>query len=244
MISGQGQPLWSIHFEQGDDLMKTAYEQNMVSKRNLLCERAYAYLKRALLNGDFQADERLIETKLAAKMGISRTPLREAIHKLERERFIYKLSRGGHAVSPTTAEDISEMMELAGILFGYAAYLATLNTSNGGLSILRRITGQIEGCLAGGDRQELMKAIIKFCDALLRLSKNSRLHAIFNDLNGYVFGRFNLLSDMERRHVFLADQKTLIKLMETGQASRAEKLGREFLFKKLKKPDKPKHQLL
>lgn len=217
--------------------MKTAYEQNMVSKRDLLCERAYAHLKSALLKGVFQADERLIETKLAAKMGISRTPLREAMHKLEREGFVYKLTSGGHAVTSTTAEDIGEMVDLAGILFGYAAYLATLNTSNGGLNILRRITKQIEGLLSCGDRRELMKAVIKFCDALLRLSNNNRLHSIFNNLNGHVLGGLNFLSDIEKRHAFLADQKTLIKLMETGQASRAEKLGRKFLFKKQDEPN-------
>lgn len=224
--------------------MKISYDQSMVSKRDLLYERAYSHLKHALLNGAFRADERLIETKLAAKMGISRTPLREAIHKLEREGFVYKLSRGGHAVSPTTAEDIREMMDLAGILFGYAAYLATLNTSNGDLNILRRITKQVEGYLAGGDRRELINASVRFCDTLVHLSKNNRLRIIFNDLNEHVFREFHFLSGTERRYVFLNDQKTLIDLIETGQASKAEKLGRKFLFKKLKKPDKPKHQLL
>ncbi len=212
--------------------MKISYDQSMVSKRDLLYERAYSHLKHALLNGAFRADERLIETKLAAKMGISRTPLREAIHKLEREGFVYKLTSGGHAVTSTTTEDIREMADLAGILFGYAAYLATLNTSNGGLNILRRITKQMEGRMANGDRRELINAVMKFCDALLRLSKNNRLHAIFNGLNGQVFCGLNFLSDKEKRNVFLADQKTLIKLMEAGQASRAERLGRTFLFKK------------
>lgn len=213
--------------------MKRTFSHNRAPERHLLSEHAYENLRHAVLNGAYQANERLVETKLAAHMGISRTPVREAMHKLEQEGFVYKLPTGGHAVHPATEEDIGQIHDLAGIILGYAAYLvATLNTSNGDLNILRRIARKTENHLANGDRGEFVNAIIKFCDALLRLSKNNRLRAIFNDLNGHVFGTFNFLSGMERRYAFLADQKTLIKLMEAGQASKAEKLGREFLFKK------------
>ena len=213
--------------------MKRYFNHNSAPARNLLSKHAYENLRQAVLNGLYQANERLVETKLAADMGISRTPVREAIHKLEQEGIVYKLPTGGHAVSPATEEDIIHIRDLAGIVLGYAAYLvATLNTSNGDLNILRNIMRQTEDHIAKGDRRELMDAIKKFCDALLCLSKNNRLCAIFNDLNGYVFGGFNFLSDVKRRYVFLADQKTLIRLIEAGQASRAEKLGREFLFKK------------
>ena len=213
--------------------MKRTFNHNRVPERHLLSEHAYENLKHSVLNGTYQANERLVETKLAARMGISRTPVREAILKLEQEGFVYKLPTGGHAVCPATEEDTGQVRDLAGIILGYAAYLvANLNTSNSDLNILRRIARQTENHLASGDRGELVNAIIKFCDALLLLSKNNRLRAIFNDLNGHVFGKFNFLSDMEKRHAFLTDQKTLIKLMEAGQASSAEKLGREFLFKK------------
>jgi DNA-binding GntR family transcriptional regulator len=122
--------------------MNTVFKQNGKVKRHLLCEHAYRELKSAVVNGWFKADERLVETKLAGIMGISRTPLREAIHKLEREGLVYKLPTGGHAVNSTSEEDIRETRGVAGILLGYAAYLATSKATENDLNLLRRIVRQ------------------------------------------------------------------------------------------------------
>lgn len=211
--------------------MKIAFEQNRVSTRNLLCERAYRQLKRAVVKGKLKADERLIETKLADKMGISRTPVREAIHKLEREGFVYKLPAGGHAVSSSSERDVRETQSVAGILLGYAAYLATSNATDNDLKLLRRIVKQAEDHLRNGNHRELVNTWDRFCSTLLLLSRNNRLGAIFNRLKDDAFQQLPRLRDTRKKHVFLNDERTLIDLMEAKQAARAEKLARTILLK-------------
>lgn len=206
--------------------MNTAFKRNGKVKRNLLCERAYAELKSAVVNGWFKADERLVETKLAGIMGISRTPLREAIHKLEREGFVYKLPTGGHAVNPASEEDIRETRGVAGILLGYAAYLATANVTENDLNLLRRIVRQSENHLSKGNRQELVKAWDRFCNTLLLLSGNNRLLTLYGNLKDNVRGQPVHFRDLQGERHLLDGQTALIDLMEAKQAARAEKLAR------------------
>lgn len=206
--------------------MNTVFKRNGKVKRHLLCEHAYTELKSAVVNGWFKADERLVETKLAEIMGISRTPLREAIHKLEREGLVYKLPTGGHAVNSASEEDIRETRGVAGILLGYAAYLATSRVTENDLNLLRRITRQSENHLAKGNPQELVRAWERFCNTLLLLSGNNRLATLYNGLKENVSGQPSRLRDLQRVRAFLDGQRALIDLMEARQAARAEKLAR------------------
>ncbi len=206
--------------------MNIAFKRNGKVKRHLLCERAYAELKSAVVNGWLKADERLVETKLAGILGISRTPLREAIHKLEREGFIYKLPTGGHAVNPASEEDIRETRGVAGILLGYAVYLATSNVTENDLNLLRRILRQSENHLAKGNRQELVKAWDRFCNTLLLLSGNNRLVTLYRSLKDNVRGEAAGSRDLQEERELLDGQKALIDLMQAKQAARAEKLAR------------------
>jgi len=206
--------------------MNIAFKRNGKAKRHLLCERAYAELKSAVMNGWFKADERLVETKLAGIMGISRTPLREAIHKLEREGLVYKIPTGGHAVNSASEEDIRETRGVAGILLGYAAYLATSNVTENDLNLLRRIMQQSENHLVKGNRQEIVKAWDRFCNTLLLLSGNNRLATIYNSLKDNVYGHPSRLRDLQREREFLDGQRAIVDLMEARQAARAEKLAR------------------
>jgi len=206
--------------------MNTLFKRNGKAKRHLLCEHAYTELKSAVVNGRFKADERLVETKLAGIMGISRTPLREAIHKLEREGLVYKLPTGGHAVNSTSEEDIRETRGVGGILLGYAAYLATSRATENDLNLLRRIARQSENHLAKGNRQEFARAWDRFCGTLLLLSGNNRLATLYSGLKENVSGQSSRLRDLQGLPAFLDGQRTLIDLMEARQAARAEKLAR------------------
>lgn len=210
--------------------MKIAFRLNKGPKRYLLCERAYMQLKHAVVNGRLKAGERLVETKLADKMGISRTPVREAIHKLEREGLLCKLPTGGHAVISATEKDVIEIRGLACILLGYAAYLATSGAADNDLNALRRIVKQAENHAGNGNQQEFLNACNRFCNTLVLLSKNNRLQAIFEGLRDHAFRCLSRLLDSRRKHALLDNQRTLIGLMEKRQAARAEELARTILL--------------
>jgi len=83
-------------------------------------ERAYEYLKTSILSGRFNPGERLTEEHLAKELGMSRTPIREALHKLESEGLIKPLASRGFVASQDSKEEIEELFEIRAVLEGYA----------------------------------------------------------------------------------------------------------------------------
>ncbi|MBI5250971.1 MAG: GntR family transcriptional regulator, partial [Desulfomonile tiedjei] len=89
-------------------------------------EHIFEHLKQAIIRGDIPAGSRVVETRIAETLGVSRTPVREAIHKLEREGFLSKQARTGFSVTGMTRGDIEECFGIRAVLEGYAARLATI----------------------------------------------------------------------------------------------------------------------
>jgi len=203
------------------------YEMNGPARRYLLSQQVYNYLKTNILNGVFRPDERLIENKLADKMGLSRTPVREAISKLEQEGLVYRLSMGGCAVSDVKEGEISEERSIPSVLLVYAVYLATLNSKKGDLNILRSIMKSMEKHLKTNNKSEFVRSVIRFCETLLLLSKNTWLSRIFNSLKENLYWDIFAFFDNDRVYAFLSNQRMLIDLMEARQAKNAVKLARE-----------------
>jgi DNA-binding GntR family transcriptional regulator len=219
--------------------MEIAHKEHAMSRRDLLYEKAYTYLKYAIINGILHADERLIETELAMKIGTSRTPVREAIHKLEQEGFVHQLPTGGHAVSGKTDTDISQICDVIGILLGYAAYLTTLNATERGITVLRKIMKLIEKHLEDKEYDELMSANGRFLDTLLVLSKNRWLHTVFNFMKSHVPQELSILQNADKVQRLMKHQQVLINLIATNQAAKAEKVARRLVVWE-KGPDRKK----
>src|SRR5450756_2699242 len=81
-------------------------------------EKAYEYLRSSVLSGRFHPGERLAEEHLAKELGISRTPIREALHKLESEGLIKALETRGFIVSLDTKQEVEELFEIRSVLEG------------------------------------------------------------------------------------------------------------------------------
>ena len=77
-----------------------------------LGEVVFEYLRNAILAGELKPGERLMEVTLAEQLGVSRTPVREAIRKLEKESFVIMIPRKGAYVADLTKKDIMEMLEI------------------------------------------------------------------------------------------------------------------------------------
>ena len=100
---------------------------NKFKERKSLGQDVFDYLKKAIIDQTIEPGSRLVESKIADMLGISRTPLREALHKLEREDWIEKTSSGGFQVVTLTKEDIEQTFGIRSVLEAYAARLATEN---------------------------------------------------------------------------------------------------------------------
>src|SRR6056297_804513 len=90
----------------------------------------YESLKESILNGSLKPGEKLMESRIAEDLGVSRTPVREAIRKLEKEKYVKMIPRKGAYVEDLTMEDILEVLEIRIVLEGLASKLAARNISD------------------------------------------------------------------------------------------------------------------
>ena len=218
-------------------------EQNQsAKKRRLLREHVYNGVKGAIIGGDFQPGRRLIEEKLAADMATSRTPVREAIQKLEKEGLIYKLPKSGFAVKPVTEEEVEEILGLRSVLEGYAGFLATSRITDIELKQLDEIIAKEDECLKNLNVDEFISLDGEFHDVLYKAAKNSRLYSLLNDLRDYMYRyRVIILHYQRKLHLAVQDHKEMLESIKAKSPRQVEKLvrkhvgrGKEIIKKKIK----------
>jgi len=152
-----------------------------------LRERVYASLRSAILSGNIPPEGRLVEEVVARELGVSRTPVREALHKLEREGLIEHFPNRGFAVTKETERQIGEIFEIRAILEGYILRIACENLTNGFLSELRLLLKKAERCLAEGKMEELHRLNTMFHDRIMdQVSGREGLKGHIKDLREYV----------------------------------------------------------
>jgi DNA-binding GntR family transcriptional regulator len=222
--------------------MAASGQSQAAKKRRLLREHVYAGVKNAIIGGEFRPGKRLIEERLAADMATSRTPVREAIQKLEKEGLIFRLPRGGFAVKPVTEEEVEEILGLRSILEGYAAFLASSRITDAELKQLQEIIGQEDECLNNLNVDEFIRLDGEFHDVLYRAAKNARLYALLNDLRDYMYRyRVIILHHQRKLHLAVQDHKEMLASMKAKSPRQVERLvrkhvsrGKEIIKKKIK----------
>jgi len=212
--------------------MDTPDSQQTIRKGRFLREQVYKSLKATILNGVLAPNKRLIEEKLAGEMGTSRTPVREAIQKLEKEGLIHKLPKGGFAVSVVTEEDIEEVFGIRSVLEGYAGYLATSRATDDDIRSLEEIVKREEKCLTKRDTEEIIRLNTEFHERLYRAAKSSKLYTIINDLRDYIYRYRIIIFRYEgMAEISIKDHKDMIGLMKVKNARQVEKLVRKHIIR-------------
>jgi DNA-binding GntR family transcriptional regulator len=175
-------------------------------------------------------------------MGTSRTPVREAIQKLEKEGLIHKLPRGGFAVSVVSEEEIEEVFGIRSVLEGYAASLATQRATEEELKALEETVKKHEEWLTKRDSEEFINLHTEFHDLLYKAAKSARLYSMINDLRDYIY-RYRLIIFRYEgmAEIAIEDHRAMIALMRAGNSRKVEKLvrkhiirGRDLVKKKMK----------
>jgi DNA-binding GntR family transcriptional regulator len=153
-------------------------------------EKTYAYLKGKILAGRFSPGDRLTEEHLAEELGVSRTPIREALHKLELEGLIKSLETRGLIIPRDSNEEVEELFDLRAVLEGYTLRLICESISE---ETLKQLDGYIEKgeeALRRKKLDEVFKWNTKFHDTLHGLvAKRPRFHRILVNMRKYVLRR-------------------------------------------------------
>jgi DNA-binding GntR family transcriptional regulator len=143
-----------------------------------LVDAACRILRDAILKGRFAAGTRLRQADLADQLGISRTPVREALGRLQQEGLVQLLPRGGVRVARLELDEAVEIYHLREVLDGLAARLAASRATPAALAKLERALGRMATCLERRDANRWFGAHVAFHDEMFRASGNARLQAL------------------------------------------------------------------
>jgi DNA-binding GntR family transcriptional regulator len=203
-----------------------------VAKRKSLCEEVYDSLKKSILHGKLKGGQRLIEEQLAHQIGISRTPVREAFHRLERDELVTRLPKGGFAVREFTKEDVEEIFGIRSALESYAVFLATFHISPEKISNLEKKIVETEKALKSRDNDKVVQLHTEFHDLLYKSCKSNKLIEMINNFRDYFFRyRPALLHTEKNIHDSLEDHRRMLEAMKKKNPRLVERLVRNHLTK-------------
>ena len=171
-----------------------------------------------------------MEIQLAEELGVSRTPVREAIRKLELERFVVMLPRRGTYVANLSLKDINEVFEIRAALDGLAAGLAAERITEEELEQMERLLVEIAEHIERRDNQKIVEADEAFHDILYRASRNERLVGIIYNLREQ-FARFRSVSINYpgRLQNTLEEHRQLVEAIAQRNADNAQQKAREHI---------------
>jgi len=223
-----------MHVTEKSKAKDTGFEMlKSMSERRSLGQDVYEKLKQAIVEGDLAAGSRVIESRVANALGISRTPVREAIHKLERESLLRHNPSGGFFVVGLTRSDIEETFGIRSVLESYAARLAaTHHRGEEELDPLDQKIHEYQLHLDQGNLEALLRTNTEFHNLLYALSRSPRLIKMINDLQDQIY-RFRqvLLKTEENARTSNEDHKLMLKLISKRDLEGVESLVREHILR-------------
>jgi DNA-binding GntR family transcriptional regulator len=201
-----------------------------VRKRKSLREEVYESLKKTILHGKLKGGQRLIEETLADQVGISRTPVREAFHKLERDELVTRLPKGGFAVKEFTKEDVEEIFGIRSALESYAAYLATIHATPEKISDMEKKIVESENALKRGDDDKVIQLHTEFHDLIYKSCKSKKLIEMINNFRDYFYRyRSALLHTEGGFRSSIDDHRRMLEAMKKKNPRLVERLVRSHL---------------
>ena len=179
-------------------------------------------LRQAILRGDLKPGERLIESSLANKLGVIRTPVREAIHKLEQEGLVLMIPRRGAEVAQITEKSLRDVLEVRGALEELAVRLACERMTGQALGELNRAAERFEKTLGSSDITSVAEADVAFHDVIYMATDNQRLIALLNNLREQMYRyRVEYLKRGECHAQLLSEHQEIIEAITNKEVERA-----------------------
>lgn len=194
-------------------------------------KRVYQQLKASILSGLFSPKERLTEEHLAEQLGVSRTPVREALSKLETEGLVQPLQRRGFIVSGESREEIEELFEIRAILEGYALRVISGKITDAVNRQLEEYVAKAEAALRAGRMHEVFRWNTRFHDVLHQLVADSaRLYRMIVDMRKQVLRyRKETLQTAEGARRTIDGHRKLLLALRLKDAELCERTMREHI---------------
>lgn len=179
-------------------------------------EIVYDQIKSAILSGTLEKGERLVEHDIAEKLQVSRTPVREALRRLESEGILEALPRQGLAVKEHTEEEIREIYMIREALESLASEQAAINATESDIALLEELVEAMkEHDESGSDPDEAMEVHRRFSEAYNRASHMPTLVQMIESLKNQVatFRKVSL-SRSKRRVAAHAEHEAMLEALK------------------------------
>ena len=196
--------------------------------REVVCET----LREAIRGGVLKPGERLMEIQLAEELGVSRTPVREAIRKLELEGYVIMMPRRGTYVANLSIRDVNEVFEIRTTLDSLASGLAAERITDEELERLERLLVLIGEYIEQNDMDKIVETDMEFHDILYQASRNARLVGIIYNLREQLTRfRSTSMSYPGRLKETLEEHIRIVEAIAQGNVELAQKAAEEHMEK-------------
>ena len=202
-----------------DTLEKAGGEETMSDKLKVnmneylpLRDVVFNTLRQAIITGEFAPGERLMEIALANRLGVSRTPVREAIRKLELEGLVVMIPRKGAEVARITEKDLRDVLEVRCSLEELAAELAAERMDEEGQEKLDQALVEFESAIESGDNAAIADSDMEFHDIIFDATGNPRLIQIIGNLREQFYRyRLEYVKDARTHSIIISEHNDIIK---------------------------------
>ena len=209
-----------------DDLTSIMTEYPYMPLRDVV----FHTLRRAIMQGDLKPGERLMEIKLANRLGVSRTPIREAIRKLELEGLVTMVPRKGAQVAEITEKDLKDVLEVRIGLEELAVKFVCQRIDDRQLRELQEASRKFAEAVQSEDLTKLAEADVNFHDLIYKATGNERLVQLLNNIREQMYRyRVEYLKDEEVRSSLVEEHNRLWKALKERDAEQAARITQEHI---------------
>ena len=183
-------------------------------------------LRQAILKGELKPGERLLEIALAERLGVSRTPVREAMRKLEQEGLVVMIPRRGAQVASITEKDLNDVLEVRIALENVAIEKACKLITEDELGRLWVAAKEFEKTKAEGNLVRLAETDVAFHEIIYQASDNKRLNQVLNNLREQMYRyRVEYLKEEQTRNLLVSEHEELVKAIREGDVQKAQDIS-------------------
>lgn len=184
-------------------------------------------LRDSILHGELKPGERLIEVTLAQQLGVSRTPIREAIHKLEQEGLVNMIPRRGAQVASISEKNVHDVLEVRMALESMAARLAVERITPQEKVGLRQAEADFAACIENSNLALIAQKDEAYHDRIYQATKNQKLQFVINNLREQMY-RFRLeyIKDASSRKLLIEEHRQITDAIFSGDAQAAMEASR------------------
>lgn len=210
-------------------MTSVSLELERVDEGFVLRDRIYEALKKAILAVDIYGDDlRLDERRLAEELGVSRTPIREALGRLEHEGLVRMIPRRGTFVARKSKKEIIEIIMVWAALESLAARLITERASEEEINSLRKMFATFSDDKVEAHIDEYSDTNIRFHQALFQISHCDLLNKMTENMFLHMrWIRMRTISEDDRASRSIIDHMHIIEALEARDTELAERLARE-----------------